>query len=295
MTAQSWGIPPRNPALATGEVHAWRVALDRPGPGPTSTLSEEERSRADRFRAAVDRERFVAARSALRAILGRYLGARPEDLSFAVGPHGKPGLIGAGVEFNLSHSGGIAVVAVATGRGVGVDVEIIRPMGERDSIVARFLSRRERDEFATLPEPIRHDAFFRAWTCKEAYIKAIGTGLATPLDGFSAAVDPREPPRLLQVAGDADEAGRWSIRHLELGAGYAGAIVAEGSGWGAGRFRVSLVVGSVIADHLRSEASCPVGSAIADPTKTVTRSGEPRSGRASRPSTPGSSRRSRRR
>jgi 4'-phosphopantetheinyl transferase len=112
-----------------------------------------------------------------------------------------------------------------------VDVEEVRPVAERDSIVARFFSARERAALASLPGPLRSDAFFRTWTCKEAYIKAIGTGLATPLDGFSVAVDPREPPGLLEVAGDPGEAARWSIRDLDMGPGYAGAVMAEGTDW----------------------------------------------------------------
>jgi 4'-phosphopantetheinyl transferase len=139
---------------------------------------------------------------------------------------------GTGIAFNLSHSGGWSVVAVARGRRVGVDVEEVRSVAERESIVARFFSARERADLAALPGPLRHDAFFRIWTCKEACIKALGTGLATPLDRFSVAVDPREPPGLLEVVGDPAGAARWSIRDLGMGEGYAGAVAAEGRDWG---------------------------------------------------------------
>lgn len=236
-TPPPWRTPPRASTLAAGEVHAWRVGLGPEGRDiapRAAALSDEERARAARFRGADDRTRFVAAHAALRSILGRYAGCPPEAIAFDLGPHGKPGLAvpsGTGIAFNLSHSGGLAVVAVARGRRVGVDVEAVRPMAERDAIVARFLSPRERADFAGLSDPLRQDAFFRAWTCKEAYIKAIGTGLATPLDGFSVAVDPGEPMRLIEVVGDPEEATRWSIADLEPGPGYAGAVVAEGPRW----------------------------------------------------------------
>lgn len=229
-TAHAWGPPPRESSLGPGAVHAWRVGLDRPH-GDDSRLAPDERDRAGRFRAERDRLRFVASRSALRAILGRYLGRPPDALRFEEGPHGKPELMGSEVAFNLSHSGDVALVAVTRGRRVGIDVERIRPIREFEAIVARFFSGRERAEFAAVPGPLRLDAFFRAWTCKESYIKAIGTGLATPLESFSVAVDPREPARLREVAGRADEPGRWTIRDLAPGAGYAGAVMAEGSDW----------------------------------------------------------------
>ncbi len=237
-TDPTWAPSPARPNLTARSVHAWRVALDRPS-GDTSGLSDDERSRADRFRADSDRTRFVASHAALRAILGLYAACRPGDLTFRDGPHGKPGLAsptGTGIEFNLSHSGDLAVVAVARGRRVGVDVEAGRAVAEYEAIVARFFSPGERASFLDLPESIRSDAFFRIWTCKEAYIKAIGTGLLTALDSFSVAVDPREPMRLVEVVGDAAEAARWTIRDLDPGPGYAGAVMAEGADWELSRF-----------------------------------------------------------
>jgi 4'-phosphopantetheinyl transferase len=232
-TPEAWGPAPPRPILGPAEVHVWRVDLGRADSGGAA-LSDDERARAARFHSDRDRERFTASHAALRTILGLYTGCRPDELTFEAGPHGKPSLMGqpgATIAFNMSHSGSLAVVAIATGRRVGIDVEGARPMAERDTIVARFLSARERSDFARLPETLQTAAFFRVWTCKEAYIKAIGTGLATPLDSFSVSVDPREPPGLLDIAGDPDEAARWSIDDLDIGPGYAGAVMAEGAGW----------------------------------------------------------------
>ncbi len=236
-TELSWAPAPGRPALTARSVHTWRIALNR-APGDISGLSADERSRAARFRADADRARFVASHAALRTILGLYAGRRPEDLIFRDGPHGKPSLgepSGTGIEFNLSHSGGLAVVAVAP-RRVGIDVEAARAVPEWEAIVARFFSPREQASFLLLPEALRPNAFFRVWTCKEAYIKAIGTGLLTSLDSFSVDVDPREPMRLSEVVGRPDEAARWSIHDLDPGPGYAGAVMAEGTDWELSRF-----------------------------------------------------------
>lgn len=233
---QPWGVAPRHPVLGTADVHVWLARLDG-SPTPESSLSAGERARARRFRAEADRHRFAASHAALRVILAGYLGCDPLALNFDLGPRGKPGLPGSGIEFNLSHSGDLAVVAVTRGRRVGVDVERLRPTFERDGIVARFFSPSERAEFAALPDGLHLDAFFRVWTCKEAYIKAIGTGLATELDSFSVAVDPRLPPALRAIDGDTDAPLRWMIRDLHPGPGYAGAVMAEGVDWGLSLYR----------------------------------------------------------
>ncbi|HEY2158143.1 MAG TPA: hypothetical protein VGH33_21115, partial [Isosphaeraceae bacterium] len=140
-----------------GEVHVWRVALDRADDMLArlgSTLSDDERARGERFRSERDRARFLVSRAALRAILSRYAGRPAAALAFLAGPHGKPSLAGAGaIEFNLSHSGDLALVAVAAGVRVGVDVEQLREMDDRDAIVRRFFSAREQAELFALPGP----------------------------------------------------------------------------------------------------------------------------------------------
>ena len=219
------------------DVHAWRIILDRPEwsiEDLKPILSDTERTRAARFYAARDRDRFIVGRGMLRTILGRYLGIAPDRLTFDAGPHGKPGLVGehGGLEFNLTHSHGLAVLAIAVGRRVGVDIESIRPVREIENLVVRFFSPRERAEFVTVAPDRKLAAFFQAWTRKEAYIKAIGTGLATPLDSFDVGVDPDSAPGLIGVKGKPDEPGRWTMRDFDPGAGFLGAIVVEGSGWG---------------------------------------------------------------
>jgi 4'-phosphopantetheinyl transferase len=216
-----------------GDMHVWRIVLDRSDAiiaRLKSILSDDERARAARFYAQRDRERFIIGRGSLRTILGRYLGVAPDHLDFAAGPHGKPGLIGEhrGLEFNLTHSQGLAVLALATGRRLGVDIESVRPVREMEGMVVRFFSPFEREAFQAVPPDRRLDAFFRAWTRKEAYIKAIGTGLATSLDSFDVGVDPASPPGLIEVRQGGEAADVWTMLDFDPGQGFFGSLVVEG-------------------------------------------------------------------
>lgn len=223
------GLEPRR-------VDVWRVRLDGPmPPDPEGTLSADERRRAASFLFPRHRRAFVRARASLRAILARYLGEGPEHLGFVLGPHGKPELADpkSALRFNLSHSGGLALLAVSRAREVGVDVEALRPVPDAEAIAERFFSPAESAALRLLPTEQRLLAFFRCWTSKEAYLKAIGDGLAKPLDGFDVAVDPGAPARLLRVACDREEARRWSLLALDAGPGYVATLSAAGDGWRA--------------------------------------------------------------
>jgi len=216
-------------------VHAWRAWLDL---SPevldrlAASLAEDERERAARFRSAGLRQRFVAAHGALRAILGLYLGRPAAALRFDRGPRGKPMLLepagSLDLRFNLAHSRDLAVCAVARGAEVGVDVEAIRPLPDAIKIAARFFSDREQAVLRELPAGEREEAFILGWTRKEAYLKALGDGLARPLSGFSVTLRPGEPARLLDVKGRPQEIERWSLVTLHPAPGYAAALAVEG-------------------------------------------------------------------
>lgn len=215
--------------LAVGDVHVWRVDLEAPTPGPAvKTLDPAEKARAARFVFERDRRRFVASHGALRAILSLYVGEAPEDVAFTEGPHGKPALLqGKGaVRFNLSHSGEIALVAVGRDREVGVDVEAWREIADLLALARTCFSEAERAVLASLPELDRRPAFFAGWTRKEAFLKALGDGLARPLDRFDVTIAPRETPRLLRVEGD--DPARFAMRALDVPVGYTAAVVTEG-------------------------------------------------------------------
>jgi 4'-phosphopantetheinyl transferase len=233
MSALPWKPVPSVPALAVGDVHVWLAALDSLRAWKLhGHLSPDEVARADRFRFPRDRQRFVAARGLLRELLGRYLEADPAGLRFAYGPRGKPALAdGAGsdrLHFNVSHSGGLALLAFARGRDLGIDLELERPVPEAESIAERYFSPREGAELRRLSPAERPRAFFRCWTRKEAFIKATGDGLSRPLDAFDVTLAPREPARLLRVEGEPEETARWWMEGLEPAEGFAGALAVEG-------------------------------------------------------------------
>lgn len=195
-------------------------------------LSEDELQRAERFRFERDRTRFILCRGTLRRVLGRYLNETPERVRLRATARGKPGLAEGheegGLRFNLSHSGGYALVGVARGQEIGVDLERVRPVPEADQIVQRFFSQQENAAYFALPPDKRPEAFFACWTRKEACLKATGEGFFLPPDRFDVAFDPDAPARLLRIDGDPERAARWSLQALTPVDGYAAAVAVEG-------------------------------------------------------------------
>lgn len=202
-------LEPTEPTCApTTELHVWRARLDSGGWPATGDLPAVERDRAAALHRPEARRRWVAARWALRGVLGRYLERKPAQIELGLGERGKPMLAapGASLRFNLSHSGNIALVAVAQGPEVGVDIERIKPRGDLLALARRALAPGEAAALeTTLPES-RPAAFHAAWTRREAIAKCLGTGLAAPLPEAAVAV-----------------------RNLEAGAGFAAAVAIAGN------------------------------------------------------------------
>ena len=213
-----------------GEIHVWHAALDREKEVIVqleSTLSPEEKARSDRFHFVNDRNRFVVARGLLRELLGGYLHQAPASLEFSYGQHGKPSLSGenasSGLNFNLSHSSGHVVYAIARERNLGIDVEHVRPESAGEDIAQRYFSAREVSDLRTLPPEARVEGFFHCWTRKEAYLKATGMGLQISLDSFSVSVLPAKPAQFL---GGVE--ARWHMDAFHPAEGYVAAVVYDG-------------------------------------------------------------------
>lgn len=233
-----WCPPPEVLTLGKDEVHVWRASLSLPPPRVQSlqrTLVAEELMRAERYCFQRDREHFIVARGLLREILGWYLRVEPGQLRFSYGPHGKPDLAqemdGDGLHFNVAHSDGLALFAVGRGRRIGVDLERLRPELASERIAEQFFSPREVAVLRALPTDVQPEAFFNCWTRKEAYLKAIGNGLALPLDQFDVSLTPGEPAALLSVSGGPESACHWSLREVDVGLGYIAAVAVVGQGW----------------------------------------------------------------
>ncbi|HEX2391479.1 MAG TPA: 4'-phosphopantetheinyl transferase superfamily protein [Solirubrobacterales bacterium] len=181
-------------ATPEGEIHVWEADLDAAGwPGPQS-LPAAERERAERLLRPLGRRRWVAARWALRGVLGRYTDLPPAEIELRAGDGGKPRLEGAeeGLRFNLSHSHGLAAVAVAVGAEVGIDIEWIDPDRDIEALAPRALDATGAERVVAAPPARKPEVFHAAWTRREAVGKCLGVGLASPPPGARVAVAPLE-------------------------------------------------------------------------------------------------------
>ena len=229
-----WRIPLADLPLSKKDVHIWRAALDLPSRSIQELkekLSIDELVRAERFRFERDRNRFIVRLGILRTILGFYMGVEPDEVRFCYGNHGKPRLRNAfgktGINFNLSHSEGLALYVFSRDHEIGIDVERIHDIPEMEEIVERFFSGKENVVFRALPRSKKREAFFNCWTRKEAFIKAIGEGLFYPLDKFDVSFTPDEPSRLLSIDGDSEKASQWFMLNLKPASGFSVAQLVE--------------------------------------------------------------------
>jgi 4'-phosphopantetheinyl transferase len=233
-----WRSPPHTLVIANDQVHLWRATLDWPEEQAARLqqwLSADERERMERFRSGRDRHRYLVGRGLLRTVIGRYLAVSPGVLRFDTIAAGKPrlalGVAPQPLQFNLSHSGDLVLIALASGRALGVDVEQVRADLEAAEIAARFFSPTEQQALATLSGARQIDAFFDCWVRKEAYVKARGDGLSLPLEQFDVSLLPGEAAQLIETRPDPAEASRWRLTALDAGDGYKAALVVEGDGW----------------------------------------------------------------
>lgn len=220
-----WVPRPRALTSEPGWAHVFRLQLDLPAgrlAALAGWLSEDEQARAERFLREIDRQRFIAARGQMRAILAGYRGADPAALRFAYNPQGKPYLPEGEPRFNLSHSQDVGLLAVAFGQEVGVDVERLDREVDYAGIARRFFAPAEVDQFFRFSAETRPLAFCTGWARKEAFIKARGMGMAFALDGFVVSLDPDARTPL-----PAPEPG-WTLHTLEAIPGYAAALAVEG-------------------------------------------------------------------
>jgi 4'-phosphopantetheinyl transferase len=212
--------------LPDREIQIWSIQLDLDRAQIdkfSQFLTTAECHRAAKFINPQHGSRWIVARGYLRQILSQYLDLRPDRIEFSYGEQGKPALVGSQLQFNLSHSGDLAVYAIAAQHPIGIDIEYIHPIAAAD-LVDRFFSPAEQTIFHNLPIDSQQAAFFHAWVQKEAYLKACGTGLHTPLDRIEVSIDPRTPAAIISAPTD----GIWRIEKLEISPDYASALAIGG-------------------------------------------------------------------
>lgn len=222
------------PPVAPREIHVWRINLVRP-PAEIARLknilSDHEKKQAARFHFAHDQRRFIVRRAVLRQLPANQLGLAPKEIKIDSATFQKPKIAAAQnsqrLKFSTSHSGDWALIALAQNCEVGVDVEQHRPLPDAAGLVENFFSDWEIAEFTRLPEPTRTEGFFNCWTRKEAFVKALGLGLAYPLKEFSVTLAPGQPAALMKVSDDANAREKWCMTSLDVAPAHAAALVFE--------------------------------------------------------------------
>jgi 4'-phosphopantetheinyl transferase len=216
-------------------IDVWRVPLDPPElreQNLEGLLARDEVDRASRFHFEKDRGRYIRGRAALRILLGRYLEMPPAEIRFHYENNGKPEIAfphdSRALHFNVSHSGGLALIAVGSGNPIGVDIEKVRSRPRLLDIARRFFSAREVQAILGVNEDRRQEAFFACWTRKEAFLKATGVGLSYPLSQFSVSVDPDGAAELCDIKGKGDILNLWFLADVIPGEGFRGALAREG-------------------------------------------------------------------
>ena len=216
--------------ILPGEVQLWHASLavsesdiDR----FNGILTPEELQRANRFRVEKAKKRFIAARSALRVLLGKATETDPRDIVFVFGDNGKPRLAAGGPLFNTSDSGDVVAIVLAS-EELGVDIEVKRPMARRLRLARRICTTREFEQLETLPAAEREIELLRLWTCKEAALKAVGTGLSGGLRNVEVELPAHDQPELRKLL---DETSGWTLLPGDLGPDVICSVVVRGAGW----------------------------------------------------------------
>jgi 4'-phosphopantetheinyl transferase len=224
----AWDRPVFPLHLSTAAVHLWRFWLNQPDPqvyACVQLLSPNERRRTASLYSVAQRKRFIIARGMLRTILGSYLNLEPTQLEFGVNPHGKPFLSGhttadLTLQFNLTHAHGLALCAVTATRRLGIDLEWVHNRPYIPTAIQTFFSTREANRIRLLPTNQRVKAFYQTWTRKEAYAKALGTGIYGSF--------PLTDPRHTSFPHATSEDGLWTAVSIEPSLNYVATLIVEG-------------------------------------------------------------------
>lgn len=230
----AWKSSPLNLKLSPDYLDIWQVPLS---PSPRmdryrALLSRDELDRCGRFKSEKRRREYTIIRGLLRLLIGRCMDVDPSTFEFAYTEHQKPYLpaasLGVPISFNITHSHNLALIALTLERMIGVDIEFIRHNVEFRKLAKRFFSKQESRALDAYDDTLLPAAFFACWTRKEAFVKALGDGIAFGLHDFTVSVDPRDREVALLTDRDSNESGKWSIINLDIVSDYAAAIAANG-------------------------------------------------------------------
>jgi 4'-phosphopantetheinyl transferase len=237
-----WGGRPLPPPLGPDEAHAWLVAgrsFAQWAGELRACLSPEERAAERQFHFQRDRDRFAACRGILRRLAAHYLDCSASGIRIVAGEFGKPEICGGGLQVNVSHSNGLALLGFCREQPVGVDIERMDSGVELDRLAEQTFSGHELHRFRALPEQEKLQGFYNCWTRKEAFIKATGRGMSFPLTAFDVSLEPGAPAQLLRVEGSRRKAAAWRVFDLPPVPGFAAALVTRDTCRDLSCFRLS--------------------------------------------------------
>ncbi|QMU66418.1 MAG: 4'-phosphopantetheinyl transferase superfamily protein [Flavobacteriaceae bacterium] len=228
----NWSTPLKQTSLQRNQIHVWKATLDVSENKHHvfwSYLSDDEKQRANTFYFKKDRDYFITARGILRELIGQYLNKKAIDIEFGYHTHGKPFMRNdAELEFNISHSKNMALYGFVKKDEIGVDIEFVDQKIEAMQIARHFFSSYEITALGDLPQQHKASGFFNCWTRKEAFIKALGTGLSFPLDQFAVSLAPEKKATLVHTMWDTDEAQKWNLFHVNPQSYFTGAVAIKG-------------------------------------------------------------------
>ncbi|OGT09380.1 MAG: hypothetical protein A2V89_02745 [Gammaproteobacteria bacterium RBG_16_37_9] len=223
-----WQSPKNFQILKANQAHVWRATLIRTEKDLadlSSLLSPQEKERAAKYMVKKAADSFIISRAVLRALLAKYLQIEPQSIVFQQNKYGKLYLDSSLLQFNISHSHGLALFIFALNAPVGIDVEFVRHDYKFTDIAKKFFSKAEVAELFSLPVSQQIQAFFNCWSRKEAFIKALGEGMFSPLDEFSVEVSvSKEGQVRLSYANDDQEGKFWTLEALDPADEYSGAF-----------------------------------------------------------------------
>ncbi len=217
-----WTTPVDSMHISDNHVHVWITQLSSLKPHIEyhfALLDSEEQQRSERFIQDIHRERFIAAHGFMRITLSSYLLDSPADLCFEKTDNGKPAIIQTSainnINFNLSHSNDIAILAIIRNQNIGIDIEHINKRHEWKQITRRYFTAAEQDALFSLPENRQRQAFYQVWTRKEAHMKVTAKGLKLSPSEFTVSVPPARA-KLVHYS-QASTGQHWKMQDIELG------------------------------------------------------------------------------
>ena len=220
-------------SLPSDHLHIWSVCKNAHEDRLATywdLLDATEKSRALKYRFQKDRSCFIIARGVLRLLIGNYLESAPDQIEFQFGYNGKPFVLNnRALQFNISHSGDTILLGFIQEHTIGIDVEYTKRKVDVKKIAKLFFSEEEVISLFALDQTYHTQAFYNCWTRKEAFIKAMGSGLAFPLDQFVVSLDSTKEATLIDTKWDKKEKEKWMLHAIEPSKDYIGAVSVKGN------------------------------------------------------------------